>query len=117
MPPRKSRQAAPVPSRIASALALRDAALALLRRQGKQTGDGVGFEISTPQNPEPRLSLHLIKHPLDRRQMLSVWSSVRGKYGKVLNVEWLGRELVIVSFRRGEWETELLAMGRSVAMH
>ena len=117
MPSPKHRQAAPMTARIERVVTLRDAALTLLRRSGKRSSAGIGFEESTPQNPEPRISLHLRKHPLDGRHMLSVWASVRGKHGKVLNVEWLGREVVVVSFRRGEWETELLAMGRSVAVH
>ena len=41
----------------------------------------------------------------------SVWAMRKDKYGKVLNIAWLGDKVQLTSFRRGEWETELLAMG------
>jgi hypothetical protein len=108
--------------RLGAAIKLRDAALALLQEKGKpherREGDVV-FEPHTPQNPEPRLSLLLSEHPLDRRDMLSVWATLKGKHAKVMNIEWLGEVVQLVSFRRGEWESELLAMGRvgDVAAH
>ena len=51
--------------------------------------------------------------------MLSAWASLKGEHGKVLNIEWLGDNIKVVSFRRGEWESELLAMSRAagVAVH
>jgi hypothetical protein len=100
-------------SRLAEAVRLRDAALALLRREGKASQDGRGleFEPITAGNSYPRLSLLLTKHPLDGRSMLNVWAMGKRKYEKVLNIEWLGGKFEVVSFRRGEWEPELLAMG------
>jgi hypothetical protein len=43
----------------------------------------------------------------------------RRKQAKVLSIEWLGERLALVSFRRGEWESELLAMrcAGAVAVH
>jgi hypothetical protein len=106
-------------TRLDVAIELRDAALVVLRDQGKprEGHGGVVFEHHTPQNPEPRLSLALSKHPLDGHNMLSVWATVNGKHAKVLNIEWLGEDASLVSFRRGEWETELFAMGRAVPLH
>ena len=93
--------------RLAAAINLRDAALALLRQKGNQGRGREGrlvFEEQTPENPTPLLSLSLSMHPLDKRQILSVWATLKGKHGKVLNIEWLGEEVPVVSFRRGEWE-------------
>jgi hypothetical protein len=50
---------------------------------------------------------------LDGRLMLSVWAMLNGKHAKVLNIEWFGDKVQVVSFRRGEWESELLTMGRA----
>ena len=103
-------------SRLEEAIRLRDAGLALLQREGKQSqafGGCIEFELARPENPYPRLSLSLSKHPLDGHPMLSVWAMRKDKCGKVLNVEWLGDKVEVVSFRRGEWEAELLAMGRA----
>jgi hypothetical protein len=106
--------------RLDAAIELRDAALALLRQKGTPGRDGrVVFEPHTPLNPEPRLSLSLSTNHLDQRSMLSVWATLNGGHHKVLNIEWLGGTVGLVSFRRGEWEGELLAMGRAgaVAVH
>jgi hypothetical protein len=108
--------------RLDAAIKLRDAALALLQEKGRPherlEGDVV-FEPHTPQNPTPRLSLSLSKHPLDQRNTLSVWATLKGEHAKVLYIEWLGEGVQLVSFRRGDWENELLAMGHAgkVAVH
>lgn len=106
--------------RLAAAINLRNAALALLHQKGKQSGGREGhfvFEEHTPENPTPLLSVSLLNHPLDRRQMvLNVWAMHNGKHVKVLNLEWLGETVQVTSFRRGEWESELLAMGRASAI-
>jgi hypothetical protein len=102
--------------RLGAAIRLREAGLALLQKEGKQSqthGGAIVFEPHTPENPEPRLSLSLMKHPLDGRFMLSVWAMRKDKHAKVLNIEWFGDKVELVNFRRGEWETELLAMGRA----
>jgi hypothetical protein len=39
------------------------------------------------------------------------------KHAEALNIEWRGNAVVIVSFRRGQWENELLAMGRAIPGH
>jgi len=106
--------------RIAAALIVRDAALALLEKAGKPSGDERGriwFQQHTLENPTPHLSLSLSRHPLDGRFMLNVWCMLRGKYVKALNIEWNDEAVGIVTFRRGEWESELLAMGRAKAVH
>jgi hypothetical protein len=116
-------------SRLGEAIRLRDAGLALLQREGKESQreekqsqvlrGAIEFEPAKPEKPYPRLSLLLSSHPLDGHSMLSVWAPRKDKYGKVLNIEWFGDKVEVVSFRRGEWETELLAMGRAagVAVH
>jgi hypothetical protein len=108
--------------RLAAAIVLRDAAMAVLQQRGKPSKHLEGhivFEPHTAQNPEPRLSLSLSKHPLDQRNRLNVWATHKSGHAKVLNIEWLGGAVELVSFRRGEWESELLAMGRvgDVAIH
>jgi hypothetical protein len=106
--------------RLRTAIELRDAALVVLKKRGKQIDKGsIVFEQHSPQKPTPHLSLSLTKHPLDGHDMLSVWATLKGKHGKVLNIETLGERVELVSFRRGEWEGELLAMGRApgVAVH
>src|SRR5262245_8384147 len=105
--------------RFSAAIGLRDAALCLLQRKGKQSQareDRIVFEEHAPRNPTPRLSLSMVKHPLDGRFMLSVWAMLNGKHAKVLNIEWLDEKVEVVSFRRGEWESELLAMGRAAGV-
>jgi hypothetical protein len=102
--------------RFGAAIGLRDAALCPLQRKGKQSQAREGrivFEEHAPGNPTPRLSLSMVKDPLDGRLMLSVWAMLNGKHAKVLNIEWFGDKVQVVSFRRGEWESELLAMGRA----
>jgi hypothetical protein len=109
-------------TRLDAAIKLRDSALALLKEKGKpdQSHEGcIVFEKHTPQNPTPRVSLLLSKHPLDQRNTLNVWATLKGEHAKVLNLAWTGERVRLVSFRRGEWESELLAMGRAtgVAVH
>jgi hypothetical protein len=48
--------------------------------------------------------------------MLNVWATLRGKHVKVLNIEWMREAIDLTTFRRGEWESELLAMGRAPGM-
>jgi hypothetical protein len=108
--------------RLDAAIELREAALAVLRQMGEPSssnGGAVVFQQPTELNPEPRLSLWLSKFPPDQRNTLSVWAPYKGGYAKVMNIEWLGDRVHVMSFRRGEWETELLAMGRAkeVAIH
>jgi len=49
--------------------------------------------------------------------VLSVWANLEDKHAKVLNIEWRVDTVEVVSFWRGEWESELLAMGRAIPMH
>jgi hypothetical protein len=53
----------------------------------------------------------------DGRAVLSVWANIKDKHAKALNIEWLGEDVSFVTFRRGEWESELLAMGRAIPVH
>jgi hypothetical protein len=107
--------------RLDAAIQLRDAALTVLQNRGKPSDrpGAIVFEPHTRLNPEPRLSLWLSKFPPDQRSTLSVWATLKGGHAKVLNIEWLGERVDVISFRRGEWEGELLAMGRTgaVAVH
>jgi hypothetical protein len=105
------------PQRLATVLGLREAALALLQRRGEQDGDRVWFGRHTAERPEPRLALLLCE--IDGLQCLNVWATLQGKHAKVLNLMWSGNLIDVLSFRRGEWENELLAMGRTtgVAVH
>jgi len=52
-----------------------------------------------------------------RAMVLSVWANLEDKHAKVLNIEWRVDTVEVVSFWRGEWESELLAMGRAIPMH
>jgi hypothetical protein len=105
--------------RLADAIKLRNAAVALLEKQGKPEGSrgDLWFQRHTPKNPEPRLAVCLSKHPLHGHCMLNVWARVRGKHVKVLNTEWIGEAIDLTTFRRGEWEGELLAMALGMAVH
>jgi hypothetical protein len=107
--------------RLTAVLALRDAALVLLDRTGiAEDGNGNRwFEPHTPENSEPRMSVLLAKHPLRGYPMLNIWATLKSKHVKVLNMEWTGQAVALVTFRRGEWESELLAMARAsaVAVH
>ena len=47
---------------------------------------------------------------------LNVWATLRGKHVKVLNVTLIGDAVGIISFRRGDWENELRAMGREAGV-
>jgi hypothetical protein len=99
------------------AVELRDAAIAVLRKNGKQAGDSIVFEQHKQNEFHPRLSLRLSKHPFDAHNMLSVWTNFNKEHAEALNIEWRGNAVDIVSFRRGQWENELLAMGRASPAH
>lgn len=99
------------------AVELRDAAIAVLRKNGKQAGDSIVFEQHKQNEFNPRLSLRLSKHPFDAHNVLSVLTNTNNEYTAVLNIEWRGNAVDIVSFRRGQWENELLAMGRAIPGH
>ena len=98
--------------RLDAAITLRDAALTILQKNGEQSNDRLTFERHTPQNPTPRLSLASAKLP-NQVQMLSVWAMIKGKHVKALNLHWIGEQINLGTFRRGEWESELLEMARS----
>jgi hypothetical protein len=118
-------------TRLAAALAIRDAAVCIVHRQGvikeyegrkghapkKYVGATFGpFKISyrTPFQPQPAIrerdkyiaAQHSIKLPAILPYALDVW---RGT--KVLSIEWdaYGAARLIGYRRRGEWEAELLA--------
>jgi len=94
---------------------LRYAALQLLGRAGERDENGrLWFQRHTPTNPEPRLAVLLAK--IGGYPSLNVWANLRGKHVKVLNASLLGEAVGIVSFRRGDWEDELRAMGRAPGM-
>jgi hypothetical protein len=106
-------------SRLDDAVRLRNAARELLRRKGVREGGGARFNLASPTDPYPRLSLSVCRFSPDGRLSLSVWAWRGNWYGKVMNIEWLGERIELVSFKRGEWEAELLAMGGAdgVAVH
>lgn len=102
------------PKRLSAAIGLRDAAVALLRNQGAALIDGrAWFQRHTPENPEPRLAVCLAERT-EGRQSLSVWATLRNGHVKVLTIDWFGEAVDVVTFRRGDWENELLAMSGSV---
>jgi hypothetical protein len=100
--------------RIATAIVLREAALALLKRVGERTEDKreVWFERHTPLNPEPRLSACLSHYPYGHAS-LNLWATCNDKHLKVLNIAWIGDTVTLITFRRGEWERELMVMSPS----
>jgi hypothetical protein len=100
--------------KLAAIMELRDAALALLEREGERQNDKVWFNRHTPENPEPRLAA--VFGPISGWPCLNVWAALRGKHTKVFNIAWMGSAIEVTSFRRGEWENELLAMGRAISI-
>src|SRR4051794_40514158 len=105
--------------RLRAATELRDAALVVLTKRGTRPEpheERIVFEPHSPENPTPYLSLSLSKHPLDGHDVLNVWATRKGKHLKVLNIHSFRDGVGVVSFRRGEWESELLAMGRATAV-
>ena len=57
-----------------------------------------------------------VKAPTLGLSILNVWATHKGKHQKVLNMAWTDDAVDVVTFRRGEWEGELLAMDRAPAM-
>lgn len=105
--------------RLSAAIELRNAALALLRKQGAELTDGaIWFQRHTPENPEPRLAICLNQGAAGA-QLLSVWATLSTGHAKVFTANWLGETVEVLSFRRGDWERELLAMSGSadVSVH
>lgn len=107
-------------TRLKLVISLRDAALAVLRKSGKpRNRPGLsGLEIvqGPPDFVEPPIQMSS-RVSLDRGWSLpygvDVWATLRGKVMKVLNIEWGdGGTILLVSFRRGPWEAELLAMAQ-----
>ena len=101
-----------------SVIELRNAALRLLGRAGKRDESGdLWFQRHSPTNPEPPLVVLLAK--MGKYSSLNVWATMRGQHLKVLNVTLIGDAVSIISFRRGDWEDELRAMGREpgIALH
>jgi hypothetical protein len=89
---------------------LRDTALAILHNRG--TGRE-GILVYEQQAPYLLLSVST-GNPLDKRSELSVWANLEGKRAKVLKMAWdEADEIELISIRRGEWEDELRAIGRS----
>jgi hypothetical protein len=112
---------------------LRDAALKLIKAFGQweavtvTTGESyfqttnVGLLRLSYRTPFQKLpgaterlrylaAVHKLEIPENLSYGLDVWS---GK--KVLNIEWNESETRIVSFRRGQWESELLAAADKIA--
>jgi hypothetical protein len=101
--------------RLLSVIELRNAALRLLQRAGERDETSrLWFQRHTPTNPEPRLAVLLAK--IGGYSSLNVWATLRGKHVKVLNVTLIGDAVGIISFRRGDWENELRAMGREAGV-
>jgi hypothetical protein len=102
--------------RLAAAVRLRNAATAFLQRNGRSIRRGaVVFEQHAPEKPYPHLSLSLISRD-GMGFMMDIWGWRGDWYGKVMNLQWRGDQVDLVSFRRGEWETELLAMARAAGV-
>jgi hypothetical protein len=111
-------------TRLGRALRLRDIALAIVRRQGtwKRAGKvnllmashgtiSIGYRTPFQRLPDANNQLKYMAAQLGRRAPqnlpygLDIWAPK-----KVLNVEWDDQgNVVLVSFRPGEWEAELAA--------
>jgi hypothetical protein len=98
--------------RLATAITLREAALALLKRAGKPAEDKreVLFEAHLVEPGGP-----LIRLPI----ALFTWSQgakfvdyCNDKHLNVLNISWIADTLTLITLRRGEWEWELMVMSR-----
>ena len=112
------------PSRLGMALRIRDAAIEIVEHEGRFENTGMvpvrgwrGNELSisyrTPFQKIPGPSIDTIKkaailgHSLkvNLPYGLDIWAA----QGKVLNIEWDHQNHVeLVSFKRGEWENEVL---------
>jgi hypothetical protein len=98
--------------RLTSVIELRNAAIQLLGRAGQYDEKGaLWFQRHTAMDPEPRLTMLLTE--IGGYLSLNVWATLRGRHVKVLNVTLIGSAVDVISFRRGDWETELRAMGRA----
>ena len=100
--------------RMNDAIELRRAAMTLLENHGVRDGSkqDLWYNRHTPQNPEPHIAINITQTAVGR-QTLNIWGRLGDKHVKVFNVDWVGETLEIVTFRRGEWENELLAMNRA----
>ena len=85
--------------------ALRDACLMLIARYGLAT-ERNGTHLTEVVLEPFRIWLT----PSDARRAVDVWYAGAGD-AKVLTLCWSGDEVTVVSFRRGPWEQELLALG------
>ena len=113
--------------RLEAALQVRDAALKKVRAEGEWEETDIGpmlmwkgmrltMSHRTPFNKLPHIPEH-IKYfaaktgcsPGNLDYGLDIWFNDK----KVLNIEWVDSERVdLVSFRRGDWEREVLAFER-----
>jgi hypothetical protein len=84
---------------------LRDACLALVRRYGTEHMLGGKSVIEFERAP---FTIWLT--PSGDVQCLDVWHDV--ELAAVLNLCWSGEALTLGSFRRGEWEWQLLELAR-----
>ena len=111
--------------RLEAALRLRDAALNKLRSEGsledtksgpylRWAGKDLEIGVWYPFQRLPPVSQTVKyfavkpgKGPVNLNYGLDIWD----KRGKVLNIEWSDTgEVLIVSFRRGDWEQKLLSL-------
>jgi hypothetical protein len=88
------------------ACALRDACMMLVARYGLATEQN-GTHLTEVVLEPFRIWLT----PSGTRRAVDVWYAGADD-AKVLTLGWSGDEVTVVSFRRGSWEQELLALGR-----
>ena len=104
--------------RLAMVIELRDAALALVEKEGvpdedKEGGRWCWLGRHTGKTPKARITIFLFNEYVTEAHMLNVWATVKGKNIKVLNIVWNAQKMQVVTFRRGDWENELLVMARA----
>ena len=84
--------------------ALRDACLMLVARYGLATEQNGTHHTEVVLEP-----FRIWLTPSGARRAVDVWYAGAGD-AKVLTLCWSGDDITVVSFRRGSWEQELLAL-------
>ena len=107
---------------LVTVIELRDAAVALVEKQGvpDENTDRVRWcWLGRHGGKTPKARIAIFQFSLTKAHAVRVWASVKGRNIEVLNMVWSTKEMEVLTFRRGDWESELLAMTptTSVTIH
>ena len=84
---------------------LRDACMLLTARHGLAAQRSGAHRTEVVLDP-----FRIWLTPSAGRREVEVWHDARAGSAKVLTLRWSGDDLTVISFRRGAWEHELLAL-------